>query len=51
MPAYSQVRANFTIPGQVLQQIVVQATDVNAARKIVQSMFPRAVVGLIEEVR
>jgi hypothetical protein len=51
MPTSRRWQANFTLPGQVLQQIVVQATDVNAARKIVQSMFPRAVVGLIEEVR
>jgi Arc/MetJ family transcription regulator len=50
MPAYRQWRVNFTLPGQVLQQIVVQATDVNAARKIVQSMFPRAVIGYIEQV-
>lgn len=50
MPTYRQWKVSYTIPGQVLQQIVVQATDVNAARKIVQSMFPRAVTGYIEEI-
>jgi tRNA threonylcarbamoyladenosine modification (KEOPS) complex Pcc1 subunit len=52
MPTYRRFRVNYTIPGQILQKIEVQASDVNAARSIVQSMFgPKTLIGYIEEVR
>lgn len=52
MPIYRKFRVKYTIPGQILQQIEVTASDVNAARSIVQSMFgPKTMIGYIEELR
>lgn len=52
MPINRRFRVNYTIPGQILQKIEITATDVNAARSIVQSMFgSKTLIGYIEEIR
>ena len=52
MPLNRRFRVSYTIPGQILQKIEVTATDVNAARSIVQSMFgPKTMLGYIEELK
>jgi tRNA threonylcarbamoyladenosine modification (KEOPS) complex Pcc1 subunit len=52
MPLNRKFRVKYTIPGQNLQVIDVQASDLNAARSIVQSMFgPKTLIGFIEEIR
>jgi hypothetical protein len=52
MPIIRKFRINYTLPGQILQKIEVSASDVNAARSIVQAMFGgKVLVGYIEEIR
>lgn len=52
MPLNRRFRVKYTIPGQILQQIEVTASDINAARSIVQSMFgPKTMIGFIEELK
>jgi hypothetical protein len=52
MPNYRNFEVSYTIPGQIMQKIVVQASDVNAARNIVRGMFgPRVIIGYIQEVK
>ena len=50
MPIYRNFEVSYTIPGQILQKIVVQASDVNAARNIVSGMFgPSVIIGFIQD--
>lgn len=52
MPIYRNFEVSYTIPGQILQKIVIQASDVNAARTIVRGMFgPTVIVGFIQEAK
>lgn len=51
MPSYRKWEVSYTLPGQVMQKMVVTATDINAARAIVTGMFPKVIVGYIQEVR
>ncbi len=51
MPTYRRFSVNYTIIGQIMQNIVVSATDANAAMAIVKSMFPKAIIGYITEVK
>lgn len=41
---------DYTLPGQTLQRMEVQATNMLTARQLVQSMLPRALVGYIREI-
>jgi hypothetical protein len=50
MSIYRKFRVNYTPKNMVMQKIVVEATDVNAAREIVRQMFPGAMIGYIEVV-
>ena len=52
MPTYRKFRVSYTMPGQILQKMDVNASDINAAREIVRSMLgPRVIIGYIEEIR
>lgn len=50
MPRYRQWEVSYTLPGQIMQKMIVQASDINSARQIVQSMFAQVLVGYIREV-
>lgn len=52
MPLYRNFTVDYTIPGQILQKVVVQASDVNAARNIVRGMFgTNVIIGFIQETK
>ena len=47
-----QFRVSYTIIGQILQKIIVQASDANAAIAVVKAMFGnKIIIGYVEEIK